>query len=95
MADSFHLLIVVPGRTIYDGKAESAMMPAAKGMMGVLPGHAPFYGTIEAGTITARTVPANTVSLKVSGGTVEVLPDDVTILVESLESSPQPSVPNP
>ena len=94
MADAFHLLIVAPGRTIYDGKAESAVIPAAEGMMGILPGHAPFFGLLTTGTISAHTVsspPApkpQPLSVRVSGGTVQVLPDEVTILADSAEPSP-------
>ena len=93
MADAFHLLIVAPGRTIYDGKAESAVIPAAEGMMGILPGHAPFFGLLTAGTVSAHTVsspPApnpQPLSVRVSGGTVQVLPDGVTILADGVENA--------
>jgi F-type H+-transporting ATPase subunit epsilon len=95
VADAFHLLIVAPGYTIYDGKAESAVIPAAEGMMGILPGHAPFFGLLTTGTISARTVASPALAVKVAGGTVQVLPDEVTILAESTESAPSPPAPNP
>ena len=94
MAGAFHLRVVAPGRTIYDGKAESAVIPAAEGMMGILPGHAPLLGLLTAGTISAHTIPSppdfnpQTLSVRVTGGTVRVLPDDVTILADSAEPSP-------
>jgi len=88
MAEPFHLLIVAPGKTIFDGKAESAVIPAADGMMGILPGHAPFYGTLGEGAITARTYASAPLSIKVTSGVVQVLPDEVTILAESCESPP-------
>ena len=93
MAGVFHLLVVAPGQTIYDGKAESAVIPAAEGMMGILPGHAPFFGLLTAGTISAHTVsspPApnpQALSVRVSGGTVQVLPDEVTILADGVENA--------
>ena len=91
MAAPFHLLVVTPGRTIYDGKVESAVFPAAEGMMGVLPGHAPFFGLLKAGTVSAHTVsstPApspSPLSIRVSGGTVQILPDEVIVLAEGVE----------
>ena len=93
MAGVFHLLVVAPGQTNYDGKAESAVIPAAEGMMGILPGHAPFFGLLTAGTISAHTVsspPApnpQALSVRVSGGTVQVLPDEVTILADGVENA--------
>jgi F-type H+-transporting ATPase subunit epsilon len=95
VAEPFHLLVVAPGLTIYDGKAESAVIPAAEGMMGILPGHAPFFGLLRAGTISARTVASHALAVMVAGGTVQVLPDEVTILAESAESAPSPLTPNP
>lgn len=85
MADAFHLLVVAPGRTIYDGKAESAVIPAAEGMMGILPGHAPFFGLLTTGTISAHTVSSPALAVKVTGGTVQVMPDEVTILADGVE----------
>jgi F-type H+-transporting ATPase subunit epsilon len=93
VAEAFHLLVVAPGRTIYDGKAESAVIPAAEGMMGILPGHAPFLGLLTAGTISAHTSPspadpnAQNFSVRVSGGTVQVMPDEVTILADGVEKA--------
>jgi F-type H+-transporting ATPase subunit epsilon len=101
VAEAFHLLVVAPGRTIYDGKAESAVIPAAEGMMGILPGHAPFFGLLTTGTISAHTFsspPApnpQALSVRVSGGTVQVLPDEVTILAETAEHSPLSPSPDP
>ncbi len=94
MADSFHLLVVAPGRTVYDGKAVSAIMPAAGGMMGVLPGHAPFFGTLKAGTVSARpgSDTAQSLSVNISGGIAHVLPGEVTIVADSIEEArPQTS----
>ena len=101
MANAFHLLVVAPGRTIYNGKAESAVIPAAEGMMGILPGHAPFLGLLTAGTISAHSIPspadpnAQNLSVRVSGGTVQVLPDEVTIMADSAEPSPVSPSPDP
>jgi F-type H+-transporting ATPase subunit epsilon len=95
VAGTFHLLVVAPGRTIYDGKAESAVIPAVEGMMGILSGHAPFLGLLTAGTISAHTVSSPALAVKITGGTVQVLPDEVTILAESAESEPSPLAPNP
>jgi F-type H+-transporting ATPase subunit epsilon len=97
VARTFKLLLVTPGRTVYDADAESAVIPAARGMMGILAGHAPFLGSLLTGTISIR--PASGVpgpsplSVTVSGGTVEVLADKVTILADSAE--PLPSSPSP
>jgi F-type H+-transporting ATPase subunit epsilon len=84
VAHSFRLLLVAPGKTLYDGDAESVVIPAADGMMGVLAEHAPFLGLLRPGRVTVRTG-TDQRSFNVSEGTVQVLPRKVTILSESAE----------
>jgi F-type H+-transporting ATPase subunit epsilon len=91
VARTFHLLLVAPGKTLYDGDAESAVIPAADGMMGILADHAPFLGLLQPGRVTVHSGPVES-AFRVSGGAVQVLADKVTILSESAEPySPAPS----
>jgi F-type H+-transporting ATPase subunit epsilon len=87
MALTFHLRLVAPGRTMFDGDVESAVIPAADGLMGILPGHAPFLGLLGPGRVIVRHGAAET-TFAVAGGTTQVLPDGVIILAEEPNATP-------
>ena len=105
---TLHLELVTPKERVYRGDVRSVTVPAWKGDMGVLPGHAPFLGLLNAGRVTVR-VPAATagpgprvLSFTITGGCAEVLPDRVTIMADSAAPSdggrpgqPVPSSPVP
>jgi len=89
--------LVTPSERLYRGDVRSVAVPAWKGEMGVLPGHAPFLGILTEGRVTIRTPArhadqgARRLSFHVNGGCVEVLPDSVTILADSAEALTQPA----
>jgi F-type H+-transporting ATPase subunit epsilon len=94
------LELVTPHERLYRGEVRSVALPAVNGEMGVLPGHAPFLGLLTEGHVTVR-IPAKqaeggprVLTFKVSGGSVEVLPDHVTVFADSAEPF-SPPVPNP
>jgi F-type H+-transporting ATPase subunit epsilon len=94
---TLHLELVTPNARVYRGDVRSVALPAWNGEMGVLPGHAPFLGLLTDGRVMVR-IPARQaehgprlLSFKVTGGSVEVLPDRVTILADSAEPVIQPS----
>ncbi len=90
---TLHLELVTPSARLYRGDIRSVAVPAWKGEMGVLPGHAPFLGLLTEGRVTIRITAKQAeggprvLTFKVSGGCVEVLPDSVTILADSAEAS--------
>ena len=51
MADSgtFFLEIITPDRQFYEGLAQSLILPAVDGQMGVEPGHEPAVTAVEPG----------------------------------------------
>jgi len=85
---SIRLEIVAPNRMVYSGDVTSVVVPAAYGLMGVLPGHAPLLAMLTAGKVTARPVPQPStpdpapVHFSVAGGFAEVLSDRVTVLAD-------------
>jgi len=94
---TLQLELVTPTARLYRGEVRSVAVPAWKGEMGVLPGHAPFLGLLTEGRVTVR-IPARqaeggprVLTFKVGGGSVEVLPDHVTIFADSAEPSPSPN----
>ena len=86
MEDSFRLRIVTPYREVVMEDVGEAQVPGKEGYLGILPGHAPLISMLKVGEISYRRG-RDSSHLAVSGGFVEVLPDQVTILAETAEKS--------
>jgi F-type H+-transporting ATPase subunit epsilon len=54
MVSLFHVNIITPASTIYEGDVESMIVPAQTGYMGVLAHHAPIVAQLAPGKITLR-----------------------------------------
>lgn len=82
MAGVFDLNIITSEKEIYKGKAESLIVPAASGYLGILHDHAPLMGLVAKGLITIREAGAGTVTLDSPGeGFFEVSHNRVTVLL--------------
>jgi F-type H+-transporting ATPase subunit epsilon len=46
--------VVSPERTVFDGEADSLVVPAFDGLVGILPGHAPFLTLLGSGRLRVR-----------------------------------------
>ena len=82
MADTFQLELVSPERLLLSRQVEMAVIPAAEGEMGVLPGHSPMIVALRGGVISVRENGAESERLFVAGGFAEVLPDRCTVLAD-------------
>ena len=76
------LEIVSPDRLLLSQPVEMAVIPAAEGEMGVLPGHAPMIVLLQGGTITLHEGGRPTSKLYVSGGFAEITPERCTVLAD-------------
>jgi F-type H+-transporting ATPase subunit epsilon len=74
--------IVTPDRRVVVGKAEDVVIPAAKGEIDILPGHAPWLGMLGTGVLRFVTE-GKEIRLMVSGGFAEVDNDRVVLMCES------------
>jgi len=52
MANQFDLTIITPEKTIYEGKAESLVLPCENGYLGILANHASLMANVVNGKIT-------------------------------------------
>jgi len=84
MDETFRLRIVTPYREVVMEDVSEAQIPGKEGYLGVLPGHAPLISELRVGEISYKRGGKST-HLAVSGGFVEVLPEQVTILAETAE----------
>ena len=86
MDQTFRLRIVTPYREVVMEDVGEAQVPGREGYLGILPGHSPLISELKVGEITYRRG-RESGHLAVSGGFVEVLPDQVTILAETAEKA--------
>ncbi len=52
MANQFDLTIITPKETVYQGKAESLVLPCENGYLGILANHASLMANVIKGEIT-------------------------------------------
>ena len=76
------LEIVSPDRLLLSQPVDMAVIPAAEGEMGVLPGHSPMIVLLQGGTITLYEGGQPTAKLYVSGGFAEITPERCTVLAD-------------
>lgn len=79
--------IVTQERIIFsEAEADMVVIPAAEGVMGVLPHHAPVLTTLGFGELIIRKGRAEE-SFAIYGGVVDIRPDKVVVLADLAESS--------
>ncbi|GAE33643.1 F0F1 ATP synthase subunit epsilon [Halalkalibacter akibai] len=76
--------VVTPDGKVYDGDVDMVSVRTVEGELGILPKHIPLVAPLTVGAV--RLKKGSTVEkVAVSGGFVEVRPDQVTILAEAAE----------
>ena len=84
MANKLHVdIVTVEGRR-FKGDADFVVAPGAAGELGILPRHIPLLTSLKPGTVKVRN-DGNELLFFVSGGFLEVRPDEVTVLADSAE----------
>ncbi|BCB05923.1 F0F1 ATP synthase subunit epsilon [Bacillus sp. KH172YL63] len=78
--------IVTPDGPVYDSEVEMVSTKAQSGELGILPGHIPMVAPLQIGAVRLKKG-GNTELVAVSGGFVEVRPEQVTILAQSAEKA--------
>jgi F-type H+-transporting ATPase subunit epsilon len=83
----FTFTLVTPQKKLLtDVEIEEVIVPAFKGQLNILPGHAPVMTTLTAGTLKVRTKGSATFkSAAISWGYCEVNPAGVSVLAETAE----------
>jgi len=73
------LEIAIRERVIYSGPANSVVLPAAEGEMGVLAGHADFIVVLAKGPLRAK-VDGEPRTFQIDGGFAEISHDRIIVL---------------
>ncbi len=77
--------IVSQERLVFEGDADTVVIPGTDGEMGILPNHAPLLSTMGFGVIRVRLAGKEEI-FTVAGGLVEVQPDLITVLADAAEN---------
>jgi F-type H+-transporting ATPase subunit epsilon len=84
LANKLHVdIVTVEGRR-YKGDADFLVAPGIDGELGVLPRHIPLLTVLKPGTVKVRNQGEDHLFF-VSGGFLEIRPDEVTVLADSAE----------
>jgi F-type H+-transporting ATPase subunit epsilon len=78
--------IVTPDGPAYEANVEMISTKALSGELGILPGHIPMVAPLVIGAVRLK-VDGKTEIVAVSGGFLEVRPDQVTILAQAAEKA--------
>lgn len=83
---TFRVKIVAPDRVFYEGEAEMLEMTTTEGDIGVLKGHIPLTAVIAPGVLAIHDTVGGSIRIAaLHSGFVEILPDSVTVLAETVE----------
>lgn len=77
---TFYLEIITPERQFYIGPAQSLILPAVDGQLGVEPGHEPAVTSVQPGVLRYK-VDGQWKPAAVGAGFAEIKPDYVILLV--------------
>ena len=83
---TMHLEIITAERRVYSDEVEVLVAPGIDGELGILPHHAPLMTALQPGEIMIRKDGQETY-LAVTGGFLEVMANQVTILADACERS--------
>ena len=76
-----HLEIITPDRKVFEGEVTAVQFPGADGSFEVLDNHAPLIAALQAGEVVL-TGTAGREAIRIEGGVVEVLRNNVIVLAE-------------
>ncbi|SDN02517.1 F0F1 ATP synthase subunit epsilon [Bacillus sp. OK048] len=80
--------VVTPDGPVYESDVEMVSTKAQSGELGILPGHIPMVAPLAIGVVRLKKSESKQPDLiAVSGGFLEVRPDQVTILAQSSEKA--------
>lgn len=78
--------VVTPDGPVYEADVEMVSAKARSGELGILPGHIPMVAPLQIGVVRFKSG-SNTELVAVSGGFLEVRPEQVTILAQTAETA--------
>ena len=71
---------------MFDGDADSVVVPIYDGQMGILPGHAPFMAPLGTGLLTV-THQGKAQKFQIAGGLLQVVANTVRVVAEAVSKT--------
>lgn len=93
MASNLSVRLVSAEKEVFKGDAAGVVAPAWDGMVGILPGHAPFITLLGHGEISVDLPGGGSNRYYVAGGVLKVEGDELTVLVEYAGDGPPERLP--
>ncbi len=84
MAALFHLSVLTPEQSLFEGEVEYVEAPGSEGYFGVLAYHAAMVTALGEGRLTVRHADGKEERLTVSGGFFEVSNNRATVLADAV-----------
>jgi F-type H+-transporting ATPase subunit epsilon len=81
-----HVTVISPEQARFDGEAESVVVPAFDGEVGILPHHAPFMTLLGDGVLAVRHG-GQVTRLRVSAGFLQVAGDVVRVVTDRVSEA--------
>ncbi|HET9708552.1 MAG TPA: F0F1 ATP synthase subunit epsilon [Gemmatimonadales bacterium] len=79
------MTVISPDRSLFDGDATSVVAPAYDGLVGILPGHAPFLTVLGTGPLTIAQGSGSS-RFTINGGFLQVVGDTVRVVAEHADT---------
>ena len=79
------VLVISPEASMFDGDADSVVVPIYDGQVGILPGHAPFMAPLGKGLLTV-THQGKAQKFTLAGGLLQVVNDTVRVIAETVQA---------
>jgi F-type H+-transporting ATPase subunit epsilon len=80
-----NLVILTPGKTVFTGQVVAVNTPGTDGKIEILENHAPIVASLKEGTISVVTSTKEKLEFETTGGFLEVLQNNVSILLEAVK----------
>jgi len=82
-----NLIILSPEKQIFSGIVKSIKVPGASGQFEMLENHAPIVSSLQAGEVRIIKENGEKLAFEVSGGFVEMLNNEVSLLVSGVREN--------
>ena len=76
---TLNIRVIAPDKTVWDTKAEEAILPSSTGQLGILTGHIPLLTALDIGVMRVR-IDKEWKPLILLGGFAEVEEDNIGVL---------------
>lgn len=77
-----NLIVLTPGKEIYNGSVSSVKVPGITGQFEILNGHAAIVSSLQEGNVRIKEENGAEVKFKIETGFIEVLKNEVSLLVQ-------------